>query len=99
MAGKKALIVGIMLSCMMTQVGLADMIILEGLDTATETTGDLLDGTRNVGITVGVKEIAGLLITARSGVMFRQSMPCPAVLELIRMEAQMTAMPLTSAKR
>ena len=43
------------------------MITLEGINTATTTTGDLLDETGYLGITIGVVEIPGLQITARSG--------------------------------
>lgn len=45
----------------------ADMIVLEGVDAATVTTGDLLDGTSILPATVAVAEIAGLQLTARSG--------------------------------
>ncbi len=44
----------------------AQMVFLEG-KSATLTTGDLLDGTDNTGITTNVVEIPGLEITARSG--------------------------------
>lgn len=46
---------------------IADMMILEGIDSLTTTTGDLIDGAGPAGITTGVEEIPGLLITARSG--------------------------------
>ncbi len=45
----------------------AQMVFLEGVDTGTLTTGDLLDGADNTGITTNVVEIPGLEITARSG--------------------------------
>ena len=44
----------------------AQMVFLEG-KSGTLTTGDLLDGTDNMGITTNVVEIPGLEITARSG--------------------------------
>ncbi len=45
----------------------AQMVFLKGVDTGTLTTGDLLDGADNTGITTNVVEIPGLEITARSG--------------------------------
>ena len=45
----------------------AQMVFLEGIDSGTLTTGDLLDGADNTGITTNVVEIPGLEITARSG--------------------------------
>ncbi len=46
---------------------IAQMIVLEGVDGETLTTGDLLDDIDNTGITTNVVEIPGLEITARSG--------------------------------
>lgn len=45
----------------------AQMIVLEGVDGPTLTTGDLLDETDHIGRTTNVVEIAGLQVTARSG--------------------------------
>lgn len=45
----------------------ASYIVFEGVDSATVTTGDLLDGTDELGRTVEVAEISGLFISARSG--------------------------------
>ena len=45
----------------------AQMIVLEGIDVATVTTGDLLDGADHTGRTNSVVEIAGLEIRARTG--------------------------------
>ena len=45
----------------------ADMIVLEGVDSATVTTGDLLDGAAAVPVPVSVAEVAGLQLTAWSG--------------------------------
>lgn len=46
---------------------LAQMIFLEGVDAPTVTTGDLLDGTRDAGVTINVQEVGGLAISVRSG--------------------------------
>lgn len=48
-------------------VARGEMVHLEGINSETLTTGDLLDGTRDSGITTNVVEIPGLEITARSG--------------------------------
>jgi hypothetical protein len=45
----------------------AQMIVLEGVNSLTLTTGDLLDEADHIGRTTNVVEIAGLQITARSG--------------------------------
>ena len=45
----------------------AQMMVLEGVDSSTLTTGNLLDNTGSPGITTNVVEIAGLEISARSG--------------------------------
>ena len=45
----------------------AKLINLEGLSSSQITTGNLIDGVRNVSITTNVVEIPGLQITARSG--------------------------------
>ena len=45
----------------------AEMVVLEGLDSGTTTTGELLDNVGAEGITVEAAEIPGLLITAYSG--------------------------------
>jgi len=45
----------------------ADLMVLEGVDTSTITTGDLLDGIDHIGTSVPVVEIPGLFLTARSG--------------------------------
>lgn len=45
----------------------ADYMILEGVDSGTITTGDLLDGAGPLGVTVNVVEISDLVITVRSG--------------------------------
>ncbi|VGO12133.1 hypothetical protein PDESU_00684 [Pontiella desulfatans] len=45
----------------------AEMVYFKGIDASTITTGDLLEGVRNLGITTNVQEIMGLLISARSG--------------------------------
>lgn len=45
----------------------AGMLVLEGVDSATVTTGDLLDGVRSEGITIESVEIPGLMISARAG--------------------------------
>jgi len=45
----------------------ADIIVLEGVDASTVTTGDLIDGVADSPLTVNVAEIAGLQLTARSG--------------------------------
>ncbi len=45
----------------------ADMMVLEGVDASTVTTGDLIDGVAASPLTVGVAEITGLQLTARSG--------------------------------
>ncbi|MBN2163212.1 MAG: hypothetical protein JXR25_06760 [Pontiellaceae bacterium] len=48
-------------------VGRADYMVLEGVDSATITTGDLLDGAGPLGLTVNVVEISDLMISVRSG--------------------------------
>ncbi len=45
----------------------AEMVVLEGVDASTPTTGDLLDEVGEAGATTNVVEIAGLAVTARSG--------------------------------
>lgn len=57
----------VMLVWVAALVASAELIVLEGIDTETVTTGDLLDEVDHLGITMGVVEIPGLLITARSG--------------------------------
>lgn len=44
----------------------AEMVYFKGIDAETVTTGDLLEGVQNLGITTNVQEISGLFITARS---------------------------------
>ena len=44
----------------------AQMIVLEGVDSSTITTGNLLDGVDNAGITTNVVEIPGLQIDRKS---------------------------------
>lgn len=60
----KRLMVAVLMVAGMVQ---AQMILLKGVDLPTITTGDLLDGTRNMGTTTNVVEIAGLMVSARSG--------------------------------
>lgn len=60
-------VMGLMIVVLVVVSVNAQMIILEGVDGSTITTGDLLDEADHVGRTTNVVEISGLEITARSG--------------------------------
>jgi hypothetical protein len=62
---KLAFVVGIIM--MLSGLGKAQIIVLEGVDTPTLTTGDLIDEADHLGRTTNVVEIPGLEITIRSG--------------------------------
>jgi hypothetical protein len=59
------MVIGTMMAAAVTAG--ADMVKLEGIDSGTVTTGDLIDGVSSVPLTVSVAEISGLQLTAWSG--------------------------------
>jgi hypothetical protein len=62
---RRMMVTGMMMAAAATAG--ADMVKLEGVDSGTVTTGDLIDGVSSVPVTVSVAEISGLQLTAWSG--------------------------------